>query len=117
MAFNPEKLTIKAQQTLSGAQSLAQENHHSSLDPLHILAALLADNEGATVATLTQNQIDANKLNNLVQETLQALPRVGAESEQVYASPQTARVLNQAEKEMASFGDNYISSEHLFLAR
>ncbi len=116
MVFDPEKLTIKAQQTLSEAQNLAQENHHPSLDPLHILAALLADNEGVTVATLAQNKIDTNKLNNSIQKALRSLPQVGAESEQVYASPQTAKVLNQAEKEMASFGDDYISSEHLFLA-
>ncbi|MDD3531979.1 MAG: AAA family ATPase [Candidatus Shapirobacteria bacterium] len=116
MAFNPEKLTIKAQQALSEAQKIALKNHQPSLEPVHILAALLADGEGVVVTTLNQNQIDTEKLNSLIQEAIRSLPQVGTENEQVYASPQTTRVLDQAEKEMTSFGDDYISSEHLFLA-
>lgn len=114
--LKPEKFTIKAQQVISESQSLAKKNHQPSLDPLHILAALLGDSEGIVVATLNQNKIDVDKLKNQAQEAIKDLPQVGAESDQVYASSQTIKVLNQAEKEMASFKDGYISSEHLFLA-
>ncbi|MGI6278850.1 MAG: ATP-dependent Clp protease ATP-binding subunit [Patescibacteria group bacterium] len=114
--LKPEKFTIKAQQVISESQSLAQNNHQPSLDPLHLLAALLTDSEGIVVTTLNQNKIDVDKLKNQVQEAIKNLPQVGTESDQVYASSQTIKVLNRAEKEMASFKDGYISSEHLFLA-
>ena len=46
MAFNPEKLTVKASQALQHAQEMAQENSHRFLRPLHLLKALLDEDQG-----------------------------------------------------------------------
>ncbi|MDD3679500.1 MAG: AAA family ATPase [Candidatus Shapirobacteria bacterium] len=116
MAFNPEKLTIKAQQALSEAQRLARTKNQPALDPLHLAAALLSDNEGVIATTLEQASINLEQLKNQTQDAIDNLPRVGSENNQVFASPQIARIFDQAEKEMTSFGDEYLSSEHLFLA-
>jgi len=116
MVFKPENLTIKAQQALSSAQSQAQENKQPVIDPLHLLNALMTDKEGLVSAALNQFDINKEKLYQAIKEAVDQLPQVGAENQQIYASPTLVNVLNQAEKEMKTFKDDYISSEHLILA-
>jgi ATP-dependent Clp protease ATP-binding subunit ClpB len=117
MAFNPEKLTIKSQQVLSTAQDLAQSNNQPTLDPLHILKGILGqDSESLTANALKASNVDLDKINSQIDEEIAKLPRAGSETNQIYASPQTSKVLAQAEKEMASFKDDYITLEHILLS-
>lgn len=117
MAFNPEQLTMKARQAVAEAQSKAQANQQPAIAPLHLLVALLEDEDGVVVATLKSQNVNVSQLREETAQALEELPTVGgAEAGQVYASQEFGRVLRQAEKEMKTFSDDYISSEHLFLA-
>jgi len=117
MAFNPEKLTIKSQQALSAAQDLAQNNNQPNLDPLHILKSLLGQESESLIANaLKASDVNLDKINRQVDEEITKLPRIGSKTNQIYASPQTGEVLSQAEREMASFKDDYITLEHLLLS-
>ncbi len=116
MPFNPEKLTLRAQKILSEAQQLAQEKNQPNLDPLHLLLSLLRDEDGIINTTIKQASTTFDSLKDQTLEAVNNLPSVGVEAVQVYASPKTIQTLSQAEKEMAALGDDYISSEHIFLA-
>ena len=116
MTFKPESLTIKAQQALSSAQSQAQENKQPIIDPLHLLNAIIIDKEGVVNGAFDQLNVNKEKFHQAIEKAIADLPQVGAENQEVYASPALVNVLNQAEKEMEAFKDDYISSEHLILA-
>jgi len=114
--MNLEKLTIKAQEALVKAQSLAQEKQQPNIDTLHLLKALLDDAEGVIAISLQKTGISLNQLSQTVEEKINQLPKTGGSAANLYASPSLGQVLTQAEKEAKNLGDEYTSCEHLFLA-
>ncbi|MCL4193592.1 MAG: hypothetical protein KJZ87_17780, partial [Thermoguttaceae bacterium] len=76
MAFRFDKLTIKAQEALQAAQSLAADRGHPEIDPIHLLAALLAESEGAVRPILERIGVNRAQLERIVQSELGHFPRV-----------------------------------------
>jgi ATP-dependent Clp protease ATP-binding subunit ClpB len=111
-----DKMTVKAQEALQEADSLAHKSNHASIDVEHLLAALLEQQDGIVAPLLDRIGADPGELSTAVQKALDAKPQVFGESAQVSMSPQLARVLNRAEQEAESLKDEYTSTEHLLLA-
>jgi len=114
--FNLEKLTVKAQEALSTAQSLAQTYNHANINTLHLLEALIKDKDGIIFGVLGRLNVNLAQLETTVKEKIDQLPKITGDSTNLYISPQLANTLKQAEKEMSALGDSYISCEHLFLS-
>jgi len=114
--INPEKLTLKAQQALAQAQTIAKEKHHSQVEGIHLLAALLSDPEGIVVSLLEKMALDRAEIDQRLAKEMENLPVISGEETEPYLSSELASILTQAEKEAQKMGDDYLSTEHLFLA-
>ncbi len=114
--FN-NNFTTRAQDALQSAHMLALERNHQELTALHLLLALLRQGEGIVVSLLSKLEINSRALEGQIAEELEFLPRtLSSSGGQIYISKEIAQVLNQANKEAKNIGDEYISTEHLFLA-
>ena len=110
-----DKLTIKSQEAVSEAQSLATNRGHSQITPAHLLRALLEQPEGSTVPILQKLGIPIDGLQNRVEELLATLPKVSGGS-QPSLSPAAGRVLEASFPEAEKRKDEYVSTEHLLMA-
>jgi len=112
-----DKLTLKSQEALSKAQQIANDNGHQQVEPLHILAALLAAPEGVARSILKKIGENPDLLTGRADEALGRLPRVsGGGVGQMYLSPASGALLEAALKEANRLRDEFISVEHLLLA-
>jgi ATP-dependent Clp protease ATP-binding subunit ClpB len=109
-----DKLTIKAQEAIAEAQSLAQESNNQAIDIPHVLIALMAEDgiPGQVIAKIGTNP---NVIRGLAQDEVNKLPKVKGDSDQVYLSRELSKAFKTAEKEAKSLGDEYLSTEHLLL--
>ncbi len=111
--------TIKAQEVLKKAHDLALERSHHQIDVLHLLASLALQEEGTVDAMLEKVEVEISALIDRMLEMLDALPRgamIATPLGQVYLTQDLAKVIEQAHKEAAQLKDEFISTEHLFLA-
>ena len=110
-----DKLTFKAQEALQGAQELARRLGNPQLEPAHLLRTLLAQEDGLIRPLLKKMEKDPQQIIQEVDDLLARLPRVSGEA-QVYISPALNKALDEAFKQAGLMKDEYISTEHLFLA-
>jgi len=115
MAFNPEKLTVKAGEAIRHAQELAESKSHRFLRPLHLLKALLDEQQGIMKPVLQRIGANLGQLNSMVDGELDRLPQTSGD-DPVGAGPEAVRVLNAAEKQSHAMGDEFTSTEHLLIA-
>lgn len=109
------QFTEKAQEALVTAQRLATERQHSQLDVEHLLFALVTQTDGVVPQVLLRLQLDPRRVAQELERVLETLPRLQYAAEPTIA-PTLRRALERAQVEAQSFGDEYISTEHLFLA-
>ena len=109
-----DKLTTKFQEALADAQSLALGNDHAYIDPLHLLAAMLRQEDGPR-ALLQRAGVQLPALQAAVENAVKRLPQVQGQ-EQVQVGPDLARLLQATEKEAIKRGDAFIASELFLLA-
>ena len=115
MAIKWDKLTVKSQEALQGAQGLATDNGNPEVLPLHLLAALLEDKEGVVLPVLEKIGVAPQQLLAALNSAINKLPKVqGASQPQIGNS--LSKVLDQSFKEADNFKDDYVSTEHLLLA-
>lgn len=114
--MNSDKITIKAQEALSKAQSLALERHHTQIEPEHILMAMLDDHDGTVPALIKKLGFPLATIRTQAESILDRMPRVSDTAQQVYLSGRASRILIEAGKEAEKLKDEYISTEHLFIA-
>jgi ATP-dependent Clp protease ATP-binding subunit ClpB len=111
-----DKLTTQFQKALADAQSLAVGRDHQFLEPLHVLAAMLAQ-DGAGVGTLLAHAgVAVDRLRAELGRALERLPQVKGVGGDVQASQALGRALNLADKYAQQRGDDYIASEMFLLA-
>ncbi len=113
------KFTHKAQEAVLGAQNIAIRYHHQQIEPLHLLLSLLEQDQGMTPRILSLSEVDPEGLKEMVEVEIRKKPQVYAKEgtqEQIYMSPQVARILEKAKTEGEAFKDDYISVEHILLA-
>ena len=117
MAIRWDKLTLKAQEAVQRGNDLASEHGNPELMPLHLLAALLEDNEGIVPPILEKIGIGAQTVLSEVYREIEKLPKVsGGGATQAALSPAANQLIERAFKEAANFKDEYVSTEHLLLA-
>jgi len=110
------KFTQKAQQAVLNAQQLAREFSHQTLEPGHLLLALLNQTESTVPAVVTQIAGSAEILKEEVRKELSGRPKVyGGSSGEAGLSRQAADVLDAAERYAKGMGDEYTSTEHILL--
>jgi ATP-dependent Clp protease ATP-binding subunit ClpB len=112
-----DKFTMKSQEAVQEAQSLAMNLHHQELQPEHLLKGMLEQAEGVIAPVLQKLGVGREKLAAEMDTLLERLPKVsGGGSGQLYASPSFQRLLDRAFKVAAEMQDEYVSQEHLVLA-
>ncbi len=115
--MNLDKYTEKAQQAVLDAQRLAQEGGHAAIEPLHLLFALVRQPEGVVGAIVTRLAGSAALLAEDLKQDLARRPQMHGEATSTPGlSKPAADVLAAAERQAASMKDEYVSTEHIFLA-
>jgi ATP-dependent Clp protease ATP-binding subunit ClpB len=114
MAFRFDRLTLKSQEALQKAQEVARQHGHQRLEPMHLMAALLDNEQTVARSLLTQLGVNPAQLLRAVDEGLNALPKV--EGGDPTMGSDLNRVLDAAQAEADRMKDEYVSVEHLLLA-
>ena len=117
MSFNFNKLTVKGQDALQNAVEIAQNYNNQIVEPLHILAALVQDQENVAVSIIHKIGGNLQQIQLKVAEELEKLPKVsGAGIGNQQLSVNSGKLLDKAVEEAGNLKDEYVSSEHLLLA-
>jgi ATP-dependent Clp protease ATP-binding subunit ClpB len=112
-----EKFTLKAQEALQEAKSIAERNSHQQIDVEHLLLALLAQKEGIVIPILQKLGANLDLIVSQLEEELKRIPKVtGGGTGQVYLSSRLNEIFNMAWKEAERLMDEYLSTEHLLIA-
>ena len=114
--MNIEKFTTKFQQALSEAQSLALGKDNQFIEPVHLLAALLNQQDGSIAPILTTSGVNVALLRNELNAELNKLPQVSGNGGDVQISRQLLNLLNLCDKLAQQKQDKFISSELFLLA-
>jgi ATP-dependent Clp protease ATP-binding subunit ClpB len=109
-----DKLTIKAQEALSEAQSIAQTEKNQIVDVPHLVLALLAG-QGIPTEILGKIGVNPQQIRAIAQKEIAKLPKVDGDTDKAYLSREASQSFSTAEKEAQSMGDEYVSTEHLFI--
>jgi ATP-dependent Clp protease ATP-binding subunit ClpB len=116
MAFRFDKLTVKAQEAIQHAQDVAERHGHQQLQPLHLLEALLHEDQGIVRPLLQKIGANVGQLETMIASELNRQPKVSGSNAQLAASPATGKMLDQAQKLADQMKDSFVSTEHLLLA-
>jgi ATP-dependent Clp protease ATP-binding subunit ClpB len=110
------KYTEKAQQAIIAAQKVAIAHNHSEIEPAHLLLALLDQDAGIVPQLVARLGHSPSYIETQTNAILERLPKVYSQQAQVYASDRLRKVLDIAGNEAERLQDEYISTEHLFIA-
>ena len=116
-----DKFTERAQDAAARAYEILQRYSHNQVDTEHLLLALLEQPEGVIPAILEKLGVNVELMSTRIDDILKASPRVniyggGGATNQVFITPRVKRVLDLANEEAIRLKDEYISTEHIFLA-
>ncbi len=112
--MNFEKYTIKSQEALQKSAEIAMGLQQQAIEPGHILKAILETDENVASYLVKKLAINKTLLDTKLEELLNSYPKVSGQ--QPYLSSATNTLLQQAEKELREFKDQYIAVEHLLLS-
>jgi len=111
-----ERFTEQAQEALAASQELVRHYQHSQWDVEHILMALLQQEKGLVGEILRELAANTDVVKGEVGATLENIPRVTYQTDQIFTTPRIATVLTAADTEAKRFQDEYIGTEHIFIA-
>jgi ATP-dependent Clp protease ATP-binding subunit ClpB len=112
-----DKFTIKSQELIQNAQSLAARYNHQQIEPEHLLTAMLQEREGIAGAMLRKLGASPGEIEHAVAKAIEGIPQVsGGAAGEAYISPRTKTVLDAAFSEATKMKDEYVSIEHVLLA-
>jgi ATP-dependent Clp protease ATP-binding subunit ClpB len=111
-----DKLTTKFQQALSDAQSLAIGHDAGFIEPQHLLAALLAQEDGGTASLLARAGVQVPRLQGALKQAIDRLPKVEGTGGEISISRDLNNLLNVTDREAQKHGDQFIASEMFLLA-
>ena len=114
--MNIEKFTTKFQQAIAEAQSLAIGKDNQFIEPVHLLSALLNQQDGSVAPILTASGVNVAVLRNELNNELAKLPQVSGNGGDVQLSRQLLNILNLCDKLAQQRQDKFISSELFLLA-
>ena len=110
-----DKFTLKAQEALATAQQIAMAKSHTVLGPLHLLSALLSDDEGLPVMIIKKIGGNVERINDMTEAELKRLPQ-GNAGANILPEPALNQIVLDAQNRADKMGDEYLSVEHLFLS-
>ena len=112
-----EKYTDRLKALIQSAQSLALRQGHQQFTPIHLLKALLDDENRLSASLMEASGGRTEALRQTVESELAKLPRVeGSGAGQIHMAPETARIFDQAEQMSRKAGDSFVTVEYLLLA-
>ncbi|MBA4312854.1 MAG: ATP-dependent chaperone ClpB [Chlorobiaceae bacterium] len=115
--MNFQKFTIKSQEAVQNAQEIAASYGNQSIEPEHLLAALVQDSEGLIAPILQKIGANLNYIKIKINESIEKLPKVsGTGTGNQFISQTLVQIFDNAVKEAQSLKDEYVSTEHLLLA-
>jgi ATP-dependent Clp protease ATP-binding subunit ClpB len=112
--MNLDKFTIKSQEALQKSAEIASGLQQQSIEPGHLLKAILETDENVSNYLFKKLNINGQILETKLEETVSSYPKVSGQ--QSYLSNTSNTVLQNAEKELREFKDEFIAVEHLLLA-
>ncbi len=110
-----DKMTVKAQEALQAARDVAARHENQSIEPVHLLAALIQQPDGVVPPLLARLGIRTEIITQDIEREIARLPKVQGFAEQNMGRPLND-VLEGAFDEADKFKDEYVSTEHFFLA-
>ncbi|MBQ6426619.1 MAG: ATP-dependent chaperone ClpB [Clostridia bacterium] len=113
--MNVQKLTQKSIEAVQAAQQTAAEHHNAQVQQIHLLHALVSQNDGLIPSMLNGMGADARQMAKDAESAIRSLPSVQGDRVDVYLSRDLDNAFNEADKTAQSMGDAYISVEHLFI--
>ena len=116
MATDMDKMTRKSQEAMQAAAQLAETKKNPSVEPEHLLFALLQQSEGIVPRIFEKSGVEVKTLLKEVNLKLDKLPTLTGDAVKVTASPRLIQVFQGAEKEAQSLSDAYVSTEHFILS-
>ena len=108
-------LTIRAQEALQSAVTLAQQGGQQAVEPLHLLAVLVKDDDSLSAFLLGRVGVNVRTLRDEVMRSVSALPKVSGGNNEQFFSSDTSKVIQRAIDFTEKFNDKYASIEHLLL--
>ena len=111
-----DKFTVKAQEAIGEAQQLALQYQHQEIKSEHLLLTLLNQKDGIVPSILVKLEVNLNELKHFLEKKIKKSPSISGGSANQYIGNSLTSVLNQATREAGKLKDEYISTEHLFLA-
>ena len=112
--MNINTLTVKAQEALQAALTLARERGQQAVEPLHLLSVLVREDDSLAAFLLGRSSVDVRGLRQECTQSVDKLPRVEGGGEQFF-SQETTHTIQRAVDFTKTFGDKYASVEHLLL--
>ena len=113
--MNINTLTIKAQEVLQSAISLARERGQQAVEPMHLLNAMISEDDSLAAFLLGRVGVNVKMLRDEVRSAVDSLPRVSGGNGEQYFSGDTSKVIQRAVDFTRTFNDRYASVEHLVL--
>lgn len=110
-----DKFTVKSQELIQNAQSLASNSNNQQIEPEHLLAAMLNEREGIAVSILRKLGVPPEDVAQEIAMAINRFPKVSGAGD-VYISQKTKSVLDAAFAEAGKMKDQYVSIEHILLA-
>jgi ATP-dependent Clp protease ATP-binding subunit ClpB len=110
-----DKFTVKAQEALATSQQLAMARSHTAVTPLHLMAALLEDQQGLVVMILKKIGANVSRIGDMTEGELNRLPK-GSVGTQMMPDPAYTQIILDAQNRADKMGDEYLSVEHLLMS-
>ena len=114
--MRPDKVTQKLNEALQQAQGIAEQYNNATIDPEHLLLALLRQEGGVVPAVLTKMGVDIAALEAGVEQAIAAKPRTSGAATDVRQSRELVTTLREAQDIAGNMKDEYVSTEHVLMA-
>jgi ATP-dependent Clp protease ATP-binding subunit ClpB len=109
-----DRLTVMSQEAFQAAQAKAEEMGHQEVRPEHLLWSFLGQEENVVISVLTKLGVSPQNIRQELDRALERMPKTSGG--EVYVGTSLRQLMNEAQKAADQLKDEYISTEHLFLA-
>ena len=116
MVLRPENFTDQAREAIGASQELLRQLQHSQWDSEHILMALLDQDKGVAIDIMTEMGVYVDTIKTRLTAILGKAPKVSSQTNQIFVTPRVEALLNRSKVEADRLGDDFIGTEHLFIA-
>ncbi|MFP6566791.1 MAG: AAA family ATPase [Dehalococcoidia bacterium] len=116
MVLRPENFTEQARAAIGASQEILRQLQHSQWDSEHILMALLDQDKGVAIDIMTEMGVYVDAIKTRLTAILGKAPKVASQTNQIFVTPRVEALLNRSKVEADRLGDDFIGTEHLFIA-